>query len=187
MKRLLLTLLTIAVCAQMQAIPSQRNLAKVKQPDGTELTIRLVGDEFLNFNVTEDGFSVVRDERGFYVYAEQNAEGELVPTTQIAHDEPLRQSKEKAFLAKSRKYLQPRMTERISRMQREEKAMRQKAAEKHRAPNYDYTNFRGLVVLVEFNDRSFDTDNYKDVVTNMITQENFTGYRDYNNRNVACT
>ena len=187
MKRILLILLTIAVCTQMQAIPSQRTLAKVKQPDGTELTIRLVGDEFLNFNVTEDGYSVVRNEQGFYVYAEQNADGDLVPTAQIAHDEPLRQSKEKAFLAKSRKYLQPRMTEQIARMQREEKAMRQKAAEKHRAPNYDYTNFRGLVVLVEFNDRSFDTDNYKDVITSMITQENFTGYRDYNNRNVACT
>ena len=132
MKRLLLILLTIAVCSQMKAIPAEGTTAKVKQPDGTELTIRLVGDEFLHFNVTEDGYSIVRNDEGFYVYAQQNAEGELIPSNQIAHDEPMRQSKERAFLAATRKYLKPKMTEQAVKVKNEEYTLRRKASQKHR-------------------------------------------------------
>ena len=187
MKRLLLILLTIAVCSQMKAIPAEGTTAKVKQPDGTELTIRLVGDEFLHFNVTEDGYSIVRNDEGFYVYAQQNAEGELVPSNQIAHDEPMRQSKERAFLAATRKYLKPKMTEQAVKVKNEEFTLRRKASQKHRAPIYDYTKFRGLVVLVEFNDCEFDQENYTEVVTDLIKKENFTGYYDYKNTRVPCT
>ncbi|MDY6249445.1 MAG: M6 family metalloprotease domain-containing protein [Prevotella sp.] len=187
MKRLLLILLTIAVCSQMKAIPAEGTTAKVKQPDGTELTIRLVGDEFLHFNVTEDGYSIVRNDEGFYVYAQQNAEGELIPSNQIAHDEPMRQSKERAFLAATRKYLKPKMTEQAVKVKNEEYTLRRKASQKHRAPVYDYTKFRGLVVLVEFNDCEFDQENYTEVVTDLIKKENFTGYYNYNNRRVPCT
>ena len=187
MKRLLLILLTIAVCSQMKVIPAEGTTAKVKQPDGTELTIRLVGDEFLHFNVTEDGYSIVRNDEGFYVYAQQNAEGELVPSNQIAHDEPMRQSKERAFLAATRKYLKPKMTEQAVKVKNEEFTLRRKASQKHRAPIYDYTKFRGLVVLVEFNDCEFDQENYTEVVTDLIKKENFTGYYDYKNTRVPCT
>lgn len=187
MKRILLILLTIAVCSQIQAIPSQGTAVKVKQPDGTELTIRLVGDEFMNFNVTEDGYSVVRNEQGFYVYAQQNADGELVPSSQIAHDEPMRQSKERAFLAGKRKYMQPKMTEQAVKVKNEEYALRRKTLEKRRAAKFDYSKFRGLVILVEFNDKEFDNENYKDIITDMITKEDYNGYYNHNNVKITCT
>ena len=188
MRKLFLTLVAVLLTTfSAYAVPSQGNLVKVQQPDGTELTIRLVGDEFLHFNVTEDGYSIVRNDEGFYVYAQQNAEGELVPSNQIAHDEPMRQSKERAFLAATRKFLKPKMTEQAVKVKNEEYTLRRKASQKHRAPVYDYTKFRGLVVLVEFNDCEFDQENYTEVVTDLIKKENFTGYYDYKNTRVPCT
>ena len=47
-----------------QAVPAFPGLLKVRQPDGTSLTVRLIGDEFLNFYTTADGFSVVKNSTG---------------------------------------------------------------------------------------------------------------------------
>lgn len=172
---------------QLQAVPAEGNPVKVKQPDGTYLTIRLVGDEFMSFNVTEDGFTIVQNEEGYYVYAQQTADGELVPTTQIAHDEAQRQSTEQTFLRCTQKYLQPKMTPAMTAKKQREYGLRRQASEVHQAPNYDYTKFRGLVILVEFNDRTFGDERYKDIITDMVNQENYTGYINYNNARVNCT
>ena len=51
-----------------QAVPAFPGLLKVRQPDGTSLTVRLIGDEFLNFYTTADGFSVVKNATGAFVY-----------------------------------------------------------------------------------------------------------------------
>ena len=172
---------------QLQAVPAEGNPVKVKQPDGTYLTIRLVGDEFMSFNVTEDGFTVVKNEEGYYVYAQQAADGELVPTTQIAHDEAQRQGEEQSFLRRTKKFLQPKMTPAMAAKKQREYGLRRQASEVHRAPKYDYTKFRGLVVLVEYNDRTFGDERYKDIITDMISKENYTGYVNYNNARVNCT
>jgi len=41
---------------------------------------------------------------------------------------------------------------------------------------YDYNKFRGLVILVEFSDRSFLRADTKEIFTDMINKENYTGY-----------
>ena len=79
------------------------------------------------------------------------------------------------------------MTEQAVKVKNEEYTLRRKASQKHRAPIYDYTKFRGLVVLVEFNDCEFDQENYTEVVTDLIKKENFTGYYDYKNTRIPCT
>ncbi|MBR7043591.1 MAG: M6 family metalloprotease domain-containing protein [Prevotella sp.] len=188
MKRLFMILMAVAMfLPQLQAVPAEGNPVKVKQPDGTYLTIRLVGDEFMSFNVTEDGFTVVKNEEGYYVYAQQAADGELVPTTQIAHDEAQRQGEEQSFLHRTRKFLQPKMTPAMAAKKQREYGLRRQASDVHRAPKYDYTKFRGLVVLVEYNDRTFGDERYKDIITDMISKENYTGYVNYNNARVNCT
>ena len=79
MKRvfLLLTAIALNVCCVM-AIPAHKAAVKVQQPDGTNITIRLHGDEWRSFNTTDDGYSVVQDSRGYYVYADLK-DGILVP------------------------------------------------------------------------------------------------------------
>ena len=63
-----LLLLAALVSVQAFAIPAHRGQAKVPQPDGTLLTIELVGDEFYHFNVTADGYTLLQTEDGAYVY-----------------------------------------------------------------------------------------------------------------------
>ena len=41
------------------ARPAYRGTTRVTQPDGSYVTIRLVGDEYLNYNTTSDGYSLV--------------------------------------------------------------------------------------------------------------------------------
>ena len=65
------------------ARPAHKAAAKVQQPDGTYVTIRLHGDEWRSFNTTDDGYSVVKDSRGYYVYAELK-DGQLEATAVIS-------------------------------------------------------------------------------------------------------
>ena len=60
--------------AILYARPAYRGTTRVPQPDGSFVTIRLVGDEYLHYNTTEDGFSLVRRDDGAYVYAQLNAD-----------------------------------------------------------------------------------------------------------------
>jgi len=62
------------------AVPACPGGAKVTQPDGTEITIYLRGDEYAHWNESEDGFQIVKNEKsGEWVYMTEEA-GEAVPS-----------------------------------------------------------------------------------------------------------
>jgi M6 family metalloprotease-like protein len=50
------------------------------QSDGKPINLILNGDEFDNFYSTPEGYTVLRNDSGDYVYANQNGQGFLVPT-----------------------------------------------------------------------------------------------------------
>ena len=89
------------------------------------LTLRLIGDEYLHYNVTDDGYSVVSNGKGSYVYARMGADGQLAPTTLVAHDAGERQSAETSYLQQVDKYLTPRMTAERAHEQQAEQARRE--------------------------------------------------------------
>ena len=74
---------TLLTATQLLAVPATPYPVKVTQPDGRELTVRLNGDEFYHFYTTEDGYTIVKNEMGFFTYA-QRAEGKLEPTAMVA-------------------------------------------------------------------------------------------------------
>lgn len=188
MKRFLLTFVSlVAVVAAAFAVPALPKVVRVMQPDGTYVSIRLVGDEYLHFNTTEDGYTVVKDSRGFYVYAQKGTDGQLAATKQVAHDEAERQPEEVQFLSGIAKWTTPAMTKAASEEKQAELKRQARARDRRRDPLYDYNNFKGLVILVEFNDKSFSIDDYHSFADDMMNKENYTGYRDKNGRNVSCT
>lgn len=160
------------------AVPAHPGKVKVKQPDGTMLTIRLVGDEYLHFNTTDDGYSVVQRADGCYVYAQKDADGRLTASTRVAHDLQERSSDELAWLSQTKKYLTPRMDAATAAEQQAEFSRRAKARQRAAAhePIYDYNNFHGLILLIQYNDREFSRDDYVQLVTDMANQENYHGY-----------
>ena len=187
MKRTYLLLIAALLgFAVANAVPANGKLVKVQQPDGTTISIRLVGDEYLHFNTTADGYSVVKNARGYYVYAQRAADGQLAPTQQVAHDEAARSAAELRFLNTVEKHLAPTMTEVAAQEKQAELKRQAKAREKRRDPQYDYTKFRGLLILVQFNDKEFSRPDYKDIISDMVSQENYTGYTDENGRQVKC-
>ena len=78
--------------------------ATVTQPDGTQLTIRLHGDEFYHFNTTLDGYTILKNPNNFYVYAERR-DGRLVPGKVIANNKAMRQEAENRYLEGIEKYM----------------------------------------------------------------------------------
>lgn len=167
------------------AVPAKRGNTTVTQPDGSTVTIALHGDEWLHYETTADGYSIVRNDKGYYVYAEKK-QGQLMPTTVVAHDSKVRNAQEVAFLAATQKYLKPEIGEQVRKQREQVIAQQKKAIAKRRQMKKagqlndtgTETNYKSLVILVQFNNKSFSRSDYKAVMTNMINQQNYTGYQD---------
>ena len=175
---LILVAALLLCVGSMKAVPAHPGAVKVQQPDGSYLTLRLIGDEWRHFETTLDGYSVVKDNKGFYVYAKKQ-NGLLQPTALVAHDEAERTASEQAFLADVKKYQAPEMTEQVAQMrqmvqQRQQEVLATRRAQGRRAT--DYANFRGLIILIEFNDKSFSRDDYLEIITDMVNKEDYEGY-----------
>jgi M6 family metalloprotease-like protein len=158
----------------MMAVPAHPGAVKLQQPDGSYVTLRLVGDEWCHFNTTLDGYSVVKNNRGYYVYAEK-MDGQLQPTEYVAHDVADRSAVELVYLAGVKKYQAPEMSAQVAEMKARVEAIgAQRRAQGQRATNY--SKFKGLIVLVQYNDREFSRPDYKDIITDMVNKENYTGF-----------
>ena len=80
------------------SVPAIPYPIEVTQPDGTTLTIRLHGDEFLNYATTEDGYMITKNQYDFYVYATVSQTGEMETTTRIARNSNSRSAADASFL-----------------------------------------------------------------------------------------
>ncbi|MCX5752722.1 MAG: M6 family metalloprotease domain-containing protein, partial [Candidatus Krumholzibacteria bacterium] len=110
----------------------------VQQPDGSDVTIYLKGDEYLHWNEDAAGFAVVKSVDGqWWVYAREEM-GRLVPTSYIVgRIEPLSVGLSKPDIAGMRAAVQQR-------------PLFQKDAGAQKAPSAG--TMKNLVVLVNFSD-----------------------------------
>ena len=68
MKRLaIITVVLFAALSALWAVPAAPYPIRVAQPDGTEIIIRLVGDENFHYYALEDGTPVRKDANGYWV------------------------------------------------------------------------------------------------------------------------
>lgn len=165
-----LTATTIAA----KAVPAYPGIFTATQPDGSTVELRLCGDEWMSFTTTADGYSVVRDGDGSYVYARLQG-GQLVATGIVAHDDNARTAEELQFLSATPKMLRPTLTAPIRKAKAAEQVLRI-GSRQGAAPFFEYSKFRGLVVLVEYNDCDFSRGDYAEIVDSMINQRGFSGY-----------
>ena len=175
MRRLTLTIMAMLLgVAIFYARPAYRSITRVSQPDGSTVDVRLVGDEYLHYNVTTDGYSLIRRDDGAFVYAQLNDEGQLEPTTMLAHDVNERSTEEHKYLKKVGRLL-PQPTTQAEQMRNQNQVQRARMLSQRRAALYDYSQFRGLVLLVEYNDCPFRYNDYADIMEDMINADNYTG------------
>ena len=171
-------LLMIAGAMSASAIPAHPRPVDIRQSDGTTLTLKLVGDEFHHYSATTDGYTVLQRGNGDYVYAVQSGE-RIAPSSVIAHNPQMRSATELKMVSS----LQKGLTDKAAVAQ----GMRMRSnRDKLMAPaRTDYQNFRGLVVLIEYTDRSFTYGN--DYFDDLLNQENYTGYYSSEGYFVPCT
>jgi len=84
MKKFLSLLLISMVCFQTFAVPAYPYPVTVSQPNGEEVTIIMRGDEFINWAVTLDGYTLLVNSEHYWSYAQLNASGDLEPSSFIA-------------------------------------------------------------------------------------------------------
>lgn len=68
----------VALCLPVRAVPARPGVTAVRQPDGTLLRVRIIGDEFGHLMIGESGDALVPDADGWLCYAEFTSEGRAV-------------------------------------------------------------------------------------------------------------
>ena len=74
-------MLMAAAAHQLKAMPALPHPVTVVQPDGTKVTVLLRGDEHLHWAETLDGFTLLRDNKGYFTFAKTGKSGKLEPST----------------------------------------------------------------------------------------------------------
>src|SRR5680860_637254 len=106
-----LLLLCITGKGQVLYISAAPYSVEVTQPDGSKLKVLGMGDELNHFSVTEDGFTVLKNQKGFFEFARLNETGKLVPSGIRAKSNDSRTDAENQFLNSIPKYLKDLQSE----------------------------------------------------------------------------
>lgn len=85
MKKILTTILLIVAATSVWAAKSAGLIRKFVQPDGTQISVRLLGDEHFSWYQTTDDVLLVRD-GGRFLIADVTPEGALRSSGILAHD-----------------------------------------------------------------------------------------------------
>ncbi len=106
MKKFIFLLLTALFFSNaLFAVPAQKKLITITQPNGKELSYWLKGDEFIRWSESIDGYTLLHNEDGVLCYATINEKGEMIASDIIACNPEYRDVKEVIFLEKTEKNL----------------------------------------------------------------------------------
>lgn len=168
-------LISFATFGTAIAGPAKKATFLVGQPDGTTFYAKIYGDEFSHKTTDLNGRTITQDSEGYWCYAEQTADGSLIPSTQKVgggYSEAAAAEKaayEKAIASGTAEYSFDGITKSVSRKNMRGAERRAEAAEmilrkraitrEHLAPatktKAGSNTINVLVLLVQFNDVKF--------------------------------
>ena len=163
------------------AMPAPKKVVNLLQPDGTQVIGRMVGDEFFHFALSEDNYVLLSNEEGFYTYAIRDSLGNLKPGKIIARNLTQRSKKDRYFLSTistnmnfSEKQLDQGLERRIRKSSKKSASLRSSNI----TDVYPTTGkVKSIVILVNFSNLSFKTENAGSFFTDMFNKKGF----DYGN------
>lgn len=97
---LLSLILAFFSSSEIYSSPAYPKVITFVQPDGTKVKLTLYGDEDLRWAVTEDGYTLIADEEGYFTYAEKDSKGNLVASKIRATQPEKRSETAKIMLGK---------------------------------------------------------------------------------------
>ncbi len=169
---LLLAALTLCTFSA-QAAPAIKGAITVTQPDGTKLTLRLIGDEFFHYKATADKYAVVMGDKGFYYFASATPTG-LKISNIIARNAADRTTAERKQLENITPVMPGYSTEQRSKSKllksvanlNMKRAANTKSKQAHPP--------KGLIVLAQFADVKFSVNTPHTAFNNMLNATNYT-------------
>lgn len=152
------------------SIPARPTPFTIKQSDGTELTVRLRGDENFHFYTSEDGYLLLPGDLGIYYYA-NNSSGEIKLSAYKAGNINSRTVAEQAFLQSIDKADMFNVLQKAFKLKQTRfKVPRQKL-------NASYPTIgeqKALIILVQFQDQKFTVTDPLEAFDNMINQPGYS-------------
>jgi M6 family metalloprotease-like protein len=168
---LLIAIIFTSCLTSIYAVRATPYPITITQIDGTELTIRLHGNEFSHYKTTLDGYLLTKDSKGIYNYAETDKKGNILNTGIKASNFEKRTLKEKELLAR----IKPNVD--ISKTSRIQKSLSSIKSSAPTAPREKFPLIgtpKSLVILVNFKDVSFVTSNPKTAFTDLLNQSGYS-------------
>ncbi|MDS0524489.1 M6 family metalloprotease domain-containing protein [Clostridium sp. SHJSY1] len=189
-KKLLLALsITSAVCfgtsLYAKAAPVQEKIATLKQPDNTEVKVKVTGDEYYQEIESMDGYTLCRNSEGYICYAALNGnKSDFIATNEIYKDENYKKKDtiRNSFVATENSINTPKHLT-LDKKYKDKKAEEKKAkipteqialSEKVSAASSSTGNINGLTILINFPDQTSSIS--KNEINNFFNQTGYTGY-----------
>ena len=142
---------------QIAAAPASRDLRTEELPDDTSISYFVNGDERYHYILSTDGYVLMKNDAGFYTYAQKDERNFLVAGNIIAHNEGDRTSEEIRFLKTITPFMEyhPDQIAEYSRGVKREGSPDRSSfsvfSEGNTNPNAQKHN-KNIVILVEFSD-----------------------------------
>ena len=169
MKKGIFSIIAALTLTCVNAAPARKTLTSYTQPDGSVITLRLCGDEYYHYYTTEDGNPVTLCEDGFYRYIVLDSEKNLVAGSVKASNSVVMDIATKEAIAKQQQLLyQERLNHKRGGIELRRAPMRQAKARQ----NSDAGDIKGLILLVEFQDKTFTTS--QSIINDMMNKEGYT-------------
>ncbi|MCL2435536.1 MAG: M6 family metalloprotease domain-containing protein [Lentimicrobiaceae bacterium] len=93
-----LLVLLLIMASALYAVPADPNPVTLTQPNGETLTVRIKGDERINWYESMDGYTLLFNQSGFLSYAQLDEDGNLHPSGFIATNIEERDNEVRSFL-----------------------------------------------------------------------------------------
>lgn len=187
--------LLLALACHSLAVPARPGILKMHNSDGSEINVKLIGDEFYHQYFTEDGYPLILKDNNFY-YCDFDSDGNLIDSHILAMNIENRDNAAKDYIKGiDKNLLQSKILKRASKSPRllsmanersPFRGLRSKGGTNDGPPfemGYGlypdrhfpaYGNQKALVILVEYKDFKFDKSyDAKDYFTRMLNEDDF--------------
>lgn len=191
---------TVSLCGSALAVPAYPGLIESKQPDGSVVHIRKVGNEHFHYTVSDDGELVAQDTLGYWNYADESGK----PTGVRIHKKDKRSDSEVQFLKKrdSKGIIEKFLRERKGKAHRDDSQRRMlplssssggesslrpflaapatplaNVMKVAKRPDFDQAltqgEIRGLIILVQFSDVKFKSSTPQEDYDRYMNEEGY--------------
>lgn len=160
----------LSLSGSIIAVPAYRKPISIIQPDGTTITVQLHGDEFYSYRTTVDGYLTAENGMGYLTYATIDSAGNIHGSNVRAKNVEDRTADERHYLTTQTPVGDLTKFNVAKRLQKAPSGMSEAPIQK----NYPLSGSpKSLVILVQFSDKSFVTQDPKTAFTNLLNEKNY--------------